>query len=443
MLSTNYDVTLCIIGGRGPHGLAAHLYLQDRGFTDYCLLDPAASWLPLYSPQGATSVQHLRSPRELDFSLGDSQRSMVNFVDDDGTRPLAGVYGLQDAQQNPQQTQQHAKRDAFWRYANHIAKQSKADDYLVPEAAVRLEPDGASGWRILTSSGQVIRARAVILATGLLPHYHPPRSWWWWPHLPETAKAMALHTSPEDIISKQIAGKRVVIVGSSNLSAWETANAAASLGAQVTLLVRAQHPTVQTLPFAAHWFTAAFVRHFCQLPQAQRLRQLNRYRPTSIMPITLQDTCTKQVEVRVSARVRSAVTDGRGVQIHYSWSGCTLDTKNSTPEQVITKQVACSGEHSAHADIIIAATGATLRLKALPLVSDAACACRAPIFTQGMQTHLPILAQTPLGAWKNLPPLFPMGAHARGLVGLAANSLASATVYLPLVLEQLLARNRL
>lgn len=242
---------------------------------------------------------------------------------------------------------------------------------------------------------------------------------------------------------ERLAGKRVVVVGSSNLTAWETATSAAQLGAQVTMLVRAQRPTVQTLPFDATWFTETCVRHFSQLPQAQRLRKLNCYRPKSIMPITLQEACERQIKVHVGAKVRSAVEDGRGVQILYAWSGCTLDTDNSHPEQVITKQIARSGEHSVHADIMIAATGPTLRLKDNPLVNEVARAYRAPIFTQGMQTHLPILTQTPLGAWKNLPPLFPMGAYAQGTAGLAANSMASATVYLPLVLEQLLAQNRI
>jgi hypothetical protein len=157
----------------------------------------------------------------------------------------------------------------------------------------------------------------------------------------------------------------------------------------------------------------------------------------------LQDACERHIKVHVGAKVRSAVKDGRGVQILYGWSGYTLDTENSHPEQVITKQVTRSGEHSVHADIMIAATGPTLRLKDNPLVNEVARAYRAPIFTQGMQKHLPILRQEPLGAWKNLPPFFPMGVYARGTAGLAANSMASATVYLPLVLEQLLAQNHL
>jgi cation diffusion facilitator CzcD-associated flavoprotein CzcO len=395
---------------------------------------------------------------------------MANFVDSDGTCPMAGVYSLQAAQQQPQQPQQHAKKDTFWRYANHIAKQSKADDYLVPEAAVRLEPDTAftpTRWRITTTSGNIIRARAVILATGLVPHYQAPKTWLWWEHLPAHNKALALQSpqqssqqSPQQssqqssqklstqslmpILNRErLAGKRVVVVGSSNLTAWETAVSAAQLGAQVTMLVRAQRPTVQTLPCDATWFTETCVRHFSQTPQAQRLRQLNCYRPTSIMPITLQDACERHIKVHVGAKVRSAVKDGRGVQILYGWSGYTLDTENSHPEQVITKQVTRSGEHSVYANIMIAATGPTLRLKDNPLVNEVARAYRAPIFTQGMQKHLPILRQEPLGAWKNLPPFFPMGAYARGTAGLAANSMASATVYLPLVLEQLLAQNHL
>ncbi|MEM6431055.1 MAG: hypothetical protein AAF708_17595, partial [Deinococcota bacterium] len=100
-----------------------------------------------------------------------------------------------------------------------------------------------------------------------------------------------------------------------------------------------------------------------------------------------------------------------------------------------------AGEHSIYADIIVAATGAALRLKELSLVQDAARMHRGPVLTQGPHKHLPILAQMPLGAWKNLPSFFPMGAYARSLAGLGTNSLASATVYLPLVLEQLLARD--
>ncbi|MEM7736023.1 MAG: NAD(P)-binding domain-containing protein [Deinococcota bacterium] len=437
-------MNLCVIGGRGPHGLAAHLYLQDRGFTDYCLLDPASSWLPLYSPDGIASVKHLRSPRELDFSLGDSRRSMANFVAEDGKRPLANVYSLQDVQQkNPRedhQPRQHAERSTFWQYANSLAEQSKAADYLIPEAAEQLEHDG-SHWHIKTSSGGRIRARAIILATGLLPHTQAPRSWWWWQHLPAERKALALQPSVKNTALDDVAGKRVVVVGSSNLSAWETATHAAHRGAHVTLLARAQQPTVQTLPFESHWFTDAFIREFSQLPQSKRLRQLNHYRPTSIMPVTLQDACDAGVDVHLGARVRSAVTDGRGVQLLYAWSGCQLDATTSTPELCVTQQKARAGEHSIYADVIVAATGSALRLKELPLVQDAARTHRGPVLTQGPHKHLPILAQTPLGTWKNLPSFFPMGAYARGLAGLGVNSLASATVYLPLVLEQLLARD--
>ncbi|MEM6429943.1 MAG: NAD(P)-binding domain-containing protein, partial [Deinococcota bacterium] len=383
-------MNLCIIGGRGPHGLAAHLYLQDRGFTDYCLLDPASSWLPLYSPDGIASVKHLRSPRELDFSLGDSRRSMANFVAEDGSRPLANVYSLQDMQQKHPRgdcwPRQHAERRVFWHYANALAEQSKAVDYLIPEAAQRLEHDG-SHWHITTSDGNCVRARAVILATGLLPHIQAPRSWWWWQHLPAERKALALQPSAKNTALNNVAGKRVVVVGSSNLSAWETATHAAQLGAEVTLLVRAQQPTVQTLPFAAHWFTESFMREFCELPQAQRLRQLNRYRPTSIMPVTLQDACAAGVEVRLGARVRSAVADGRGVQLLYAWSGCQLDLENSRPERCVTQQLAHAGEHSIYADIIVAATGAALRLKELSLVQDAARMHRGPVLTQGPHKH--------------------------------------------------------
>lgn len=46
------SVPLTVVGGRGPHGLALHLWLQDRGVTGYRLVDAADDWLPLYGPSG-------------------------------------------------------------------------------------------------------------------------------------------------------------------------------------------------------------------------------------------------------------------------------------------------------------------------------------------------------------------------------------------------------
>lgn len=78
-------VPITLIGGRGPHGLALHLWMRDRGLDGaYALVDPAPTWLPTYGDGGlARFTEWLRSPRELDFSLGDPERAMTAWCDAD------------------------------------------------------------------------------------------------------------------------------------------------------------------------------------------------------------------------------------------------------------------------------------------------------------------------------------------------------------------------
>lgn len=138
-------VPLTVVGGRGPHGLALHLWLQDRGLDGYCLVDAADDWLPLYGPDGPMQAAgELRSPRELDFSLGCEGRAMTRSIDEDGSSPLANVYSLKDAACetfNLSTTPAHrAPRLTFWRYANLIARRSGADAHVLKGEVVRLEP---------------------------------------------------------------------------------------------------------------------------------------------------------------------------------------------------------------------------------------------------------------------------------------------------------------
>ena len=88
---------------------------------------------------------------------------------------------------------------------------------------------------------------------------------------------------------------------------------------------------------------------------------------------------------------------------------------------------------------LVAATGASPKVRGLGFLADAARAKKAPIVVGGMGRYRPILDDVGLGCWKNLPPLYPMGAHALTRAGHAANTLASATAYLPLTLPHILA----
>ncbi len=419
---SRHTVPIAVIGGRGPHGLALHLWMKDRGLEGaYALVDPAACWLPTYAPDGPMgTVRQLRSPRELDFALGDPTRAMTAWRDERGHAPLADVYGLDDAEDRSFNELEatptvRAARLDFWRYANDIAVRSGADAHVTHAAVRRLEPRG-DGWRLHLDRGGPLDARAVVLATGLAPHRYLPESWnAWWRHLPAGNAVHALGFRPDP---DRLARREVAVLGSSNLAAWETAIACAEAGARVTLLCRKPSPVERQLPIPAWWLRRDGVGAFAARPAKERLRILRRTPiPRSAVPGSTARAHDLGVRVRFHARVRYATGLWGGVQVQYLLPG--------------------GHEVAERYDLVVAATGATARIRELPFLREAARAARAPVVVGGPARHAPILDAR--GRWKNLPALYPMGSHAFARVGYAAHTLASASVALPLTMPSILA----
>jgi len=414
-------IPLTVVGGRGPHGLALHLWLQDRGVTGYRLVDAADDWLPLYGLAGPMqAVGELRSPRELDFSFGRPERGMTEFIDEDGSRPLAGVYSLADAACetfNLSTTPEHrAPRLAFWRYANCVARRSGADAHVLKGEVVRLKPLSRpvqDTWQVHLADGGSFETAAVVLAMGLQPYLRIPLPWQvWWQHLPEKNRVHALELRYAD----DLAGKRVAVAGSANIATWEAALQAARRGAKVMLLSRAHTPIEWQLPFPGGWFQEEGMAAFMALPAQKRLHILKKtHIPNTALPGLAARAEALGVRVLHYARVQYAAPLWGGVQLQYK---------------------TVKGDHAEHFDLLVAATGVSPRLKELPLIADAARTHKAPVVVGGPVRHHPILDDS--GRWKNLPPLYPMGAHALMRAGFGANTLASATVYLPLTLPHIL-----
>ena len=412
------EIPITVVGGRGPHGLALHLLMQSMGQSGYALVDPAPNWLPLYGPKGPMqSTGFLRSPRELDFSFSCSKRAMTAFVDKDGSYPLANVYSLKDAACrgfNESTTEaQRAPRAAFWRYANCIAKRSEADHHVVNSTVTKLEPAG-NRWRVHLSDGEVFVTRVILMATGLMPHLYIPEPWRvWWHQLPAQQKH---HAFKLNVISERFKGAKVAVIGSSNIATWEVAIKLAEVGARVTLLSRHLNPVERQLPFAPFWFELEAIRDFMQLPWQKRKRALKNPRiPASAMPGMAAKAAALGVRVQYYARVQHASELWGGVQLVYKTT---------------------SGSQIEHFEHIVAATGVRPNLRDLPCLADAAREHKAPIIVSGVGRYRPILDDA--GRWKNLPPLYPLGAHALTRAGHAASTLASATVYLPLTLPYIL-----
>lgn len=229
--------------------------------------------------------------------------------------------------------------------------------------------------------------------------------------MPEANRAHALQLR----FQGDLAGKRVVVAGSSNLATWETAIRSAERGAKVTLLSRAPAPIEWQLPFPGGWFRAEGMAAFMALPAAKRLRVLRKtHIPNTALPGLAARAQALGVRVLHHARVQYAAPLWGGAQVQYRKP---------------------AGDHAEYADLLVAATGVSPRLRELPLLAGAARARKAPVVVGGPVRHRPILDDS--GRWKNLPPLFPMGAHALMRAGFAANTLASATVYLPLTLPHI------
>jgi cation diffusion facilitator CzcD-associated flavoprotein CzcO len=362
------------------------------------------------------AVTHLRSPKELDFSLGRCGRSLARYAEG-GAYPLANVYSLEQAQDrrfNESTTPaQRADRRAFWRYANALAKASGADRYVL-EAKVEALTPARCGWQLRLSSGDSYTSAVVILATGLMNHLYLPQPWLvWWRQLPADRRHHALSLNYE---AHDFAGKRVAVLGSSNIATWEAALHLAGKGATVTLLSRYANPVEWQLPFAADWFRAEFMKSFMKLPSKVRLRMLKKtHVPATALPGMAAAARAAGVRTLHHARVHYATSLWGGVQLHYKTA---------------------AGEQVAQFDHVVAATGVAPRIKALPFLQEAAQQAKAPVVVSGPARYRPTLDDA--GRWKNLPPLYPMGAFALTRAGLAAGTLASAVVYLPLCMPDIL-----
>ena len=415
------DYPVTVIGGRGPHGLAFHILMQDLGISNYRLVDTANDWLSLYGPQGPMqAVSHLRSPKELDFSFGKSEGSMANFQAADGSFPLRNVYSLEDAKDidfNETTTEDdRAPRQAFHQYANALAKQTNANSKLIEARVVKIEPHNTSTetfWHVHLDNNEVFSTKVVLLATGLMPHLYIPKNWQsWWKQLPANSVHHAFNLNYETSFEN----KRVAVIGSSNSATWETAVKLANLGAKVKLLSKYGNPIERQLPFAVDWFDKNHIQAFAKLSWKERKKALKKPRvPASSMPGSALKAWEAGVDVCFHARVQYASELWGGVQLVFR-----------TPRGIQIENF----------DHIVIATGSSPKAKDLPFLKEAVCKHNAPIIVDGMGRNNPILDDQ--GRWKNLPPIYPLGAHALSRAGHAAGTLASATVYLPLLIPSIL-----
>lgn len=410
---------IAIIGGRGPHGLALHLLLRDRGLEGtYTLIDDAAEWLPSYGTQGPMQhVTHLRSPNEFDFTLGDSSRSMAAWRDARGEHPLSDVYSLamaNDAHFNEHEASERhrARRSDFHAYASDLARCSHADDHVVQGRVTNATPK-ADGWTLELDTGDEVDATVLLVAVGVGRQRYIPEKWRdWWFQLPDSLRRHSFDGAPE----ASSRPRHVAIVGSSNSSTWETAIAYADNGAHVTLLSRHPNPVERQFPFPTRWCSPDTITSFANKSNSDRKRMLKKaHIPRSTVPGSAERASKREIRIKHHARVRHIDEAFGQAQVVYD--------------------EASSGRKVERFDLVVAATGASPRIRELPFLAHAARSTKAPVNVGGPTRNTPIL--DPIGRWKGLPPIYPLGAFAFGRVGYAALTLASASHVLPLMLDDI------
>ncbi|MDR9390577.1 MAG: hypothetical protein RI554_00955 [Trueperaceae bacterium] len=259
----------------------------------------------------------------------------------------------------------------------------------------------------------MVDATVLLVAVGVATQRYLPEPWRdGWTRLPRTLRRHSFDGPPADPLPRHVA-----VIGSSNSSTWETALAYADRGAHVTLLSRHPHPVERQFPFPTRWCDPNVITRFARRSNGERRRILkNMHVPRSAVPGSADRASERGIRVEHHTRVRH-VDEVFG------------------QAQVVFDQ-APQGRQVERYDLVVAATGASPRIRDLPFLAEAASSAKAPVNVGGPARNTPILDAA--GRWKGLPPIYPLGAFAFGRVGYAALTLASASHVLPLMLDDIL-----
>jgi hypothetical protein len=198
--------------------------------------------------------------------------------------------------------------------------------------------------------------------------------------------------------AERLRGRRLAVLGSSNVATWEAATCAARLGAEVTLLCRRGAPIERQLPFDVAWFDQRAIHQFSLLDPRERLRRLKKtHVPKSTPPGSRAAAEDAGVRLVFDARVRAASELWGGVQVQWRDAG---------------------GERAERFDLVWASTGGDPRPRDLPFLRDAVGHGRGPVVVGGPARNLPVTDAC--GRWQQLPPLYPLGHLAFPRAGFAA-----------------------
>lgn len=201
------DINVAVVGA-GPYGLSAAMHLRRAGLDVLVFGDPMSFWrtmpagMLLRSNWTATCIGEYQGPLSLDSYCATTGACLDMPV------PLA----------------------RFIEYGIWVQQQVAPDvDRRVVE---RLDGDDMS-FRLLLADGEQLRARRVVVATGIAPFAHRP------PVADGLRPGLVSHTGDHRDL-RRFSGARVLVVGGGQ-SALESAVLLAESGARAEIVVRADH----------------------------------------------------------------------------------------------------------------------------------------------------------------------------------------------------------
>ncbi|MFH8611588.1 NAD(P)-binding domain-containing protein [Streptomyces sp. NPDC018029] len=329
-----------VVIGAGPYGLSAAAHLRARGLAVRTFGAPVANWarrmpagMQLRTPPAASA---LATPRE-GFTLHD-------FCREAGER--------RPGEHDP------VPVSLFIRYAGWFRER------LVPrveDERVAAVDRGADGFRVKLSSGEVLRACAVVVATGLTGFAQLPDPLAAAVSGGPSALGRISHSS-QQTDPGTFAGRSVTVVGAGQ-SALESATLLHEAGADVQLLapgarIRFDAPPSSgprwqpDSPAGRSWGRYGLTRRpaaFRLLPAGARLRLAERgLRPGGAWWLRERFE-ESRVPVLTERRITAADADARGVTLH-----------TTTPD---------GGTHTVTSDHVLAATGYRVHVEALDFLS--------------------------------------------------------------------------
>lgn len=293
-----------VIIGAGPYGLSAAAHIRARGVPVRIFGSPMQTWRE-NMPVGMVLKS---TPTASSISAPQRGHTLRDFCHAMGEEPLET-----DFQVVPIET--------FIRYGGWFAEMLVPDVEQVRVVSVD-RTEGAN--HVKLDSGEEIRARAVVVATGLTGFAHLPR---------ELAAAVPEGPSPSGPISHSsqhdnltgFAGRRVIVVGAGQ-SALESAALLHEAGASVSVVVRGNSVSFGDPPTTgAHWKPNSPMGRAWSLYAFAQYTSFFRYLPADVRAYLvrnvlgpngswwLRERFVDQIPVRTRQQIIGAAVDGREV----------------------------------------------------------------------------------------------------------------------------------